>query len=119
MAHSRQARKRVRQNKRRAAINRGRLSRVRTFVRRVEEAIASGDKSQAEQALREAQPEIASRRCARPSRNARRDEGALASANRGPPGLVARAPRRRTPPRLDRTAATVPLAHRMGALPDS
>ena len=58
MAHSRQARKRVRQNKRRAAVNRGRLSRVRTFIRRVEEAIASGDKSRAEQALREAQPEI-------------------------------------------------------------
>ena len=58
MAHSSQARKRVRQNKRRAAINRGRLSRIRTFVRRVEEAIASGDKSRAEQALREAQPEI-------------------------------------------------------------
>ena len=58
MAHSRQARKRVRQNKRRAAINRARLSRVRTFIRRVEEAIESGDRSQAEQALRAAQPEI-------------------------------------------------------------
>lgn len=58
MAHSRQARKRVRHNKRRAAVNRGRLSRMRTFIRRVEEAIASGDKREAEQALREAQPEI-------------------------------------------------------------
>ena len=58
MAHSRQARKRVRQNKRRTAINRARLSRIRTFIRRVEEAIASGDRSQAEQALRAAQPEI-------------------------------------------------------------
>ena len=58
MAHSSQARKRVRQNKRRAAINRDRLSRVRSFIRRVEEAIASGDKNRAEQALREAQPEI-------------------------------------------------------------
>jgi len=58
MAHSRQARKRVRHNKRRAAVNRGRLSRIRTFIRRVEEAIASGDRQQAEQALREAQPEI-------------------------------------------------------------
>ena len=58
MAHSRQARKRVRQNQRRAAVNRARLSRVRTFIRRVEEAIASGDKSRAEQALRAAQPEI-------------------------------------------------------------
>ena len=58
MAHSRQARKRVRQNKRRVAVNRARFSRIRTFIRRVEEAIASGDKSLAEQALREAQPEI-------------------------------------------------------------
>jgi small subunit ribosomal protein S20 len=58
MAHSRQARKRIRQNARRVAVNRGRLSRLRTFIRRVEEAIASGDKRQAEQALREAQPEI-------------------------------------------------------------
>ena len=58
MAHSSQARKRVRQNKRRAAVNRGRFSRLRTFIRRVEEAIQSGDKRQAEQALREAQPEI-------------------------------------------------------------
>ena len=58
MAHSPQARKRVRQNQRRAAINGSRLSRIRTFIRRVEEAIASGDKRRAEQALREAQPEI-------------------------------------------------------------
>lgn len=58
MAHTPQARKRVRQNKRRSAINRDRLSRIRTFVRRVEEAIASGDKARAERALREAQPEI-------------------------------------------------------------
>ena len=58
MANLRQARKRIRQNARRAAVNRGRLSRIRTFIRRVEEAIASGDKRQAEQALREAQPEI-------------------------------------------------------------
>ncbi len=58
MAHSLQARKRVRQNKRRAATNRARISRIRTFIRRVEEAIASGDRARAEQALREAQPEI-------------------------------------------------------------
>ena len=58
MAHSRQARKRVRQNKRRAAVNGARISRIRTFIRRVEEAIASGDKARAELALREAQPEI-------------------------------------------------------------
>ncbi|CAI8056382.1 30S ribosomal protein S20 [Geodia barretti] len=109
MAHSSQARKRVRQNKRRAAINRGRLSRIRTFVRHVEEAIASGDKSQAEQALREAQPEIM--RGATKALLHRRTAARRVS--------LACAPRGRTPPRLDRTAATVPLAHRMGALPDS
>lgn len=58
MAHSRQARKRVRQNKRLAAVNSGRISRVRTFIRRVEEAIESGDRRRAEEALRAAQPEI-------------------------------------------------------------
>lgn len=58
MAHTPQARKRVRQNKRRSAINRDRLSRIRTFIRRVEEAVASGDKARAERALREAQPEL-------------------------------------------------------------
>lgn len=58
MAHAPQARKRIRHNERRSAINRDRLSRIRTFIRRVEEAIASGDKARAEQALREAQPEI-------------------------------------------------------------
>ena len=58
MAHAPQARKRIRQNERRSAVNRDRLSRIRTFIRRVEEAIASGDKARAEQALREAQPEI-------------------------------------------------------------
>ncbi len=58
MVHTPQARKRVRQNKRRSTINRDRLSRIRTFIRRVEEAIASGDKARAERALREAQPEL-------------------------------------------------------------
>lgn len=59
MANSMQARKRVRQTARRTAINRRRTSRIRSYVRKVEEAIASGDKAAAAGALRAAQPEIA------------------------------------------------------------
>jgi small subunit ribosomal protein S20 len=58
MAHTRQAKKRIRQNTTRSTINRDRVSRLRTYIRRVEEAIESGDKTRAEQALREAEPEI-------------------------------------------------------------
>ncbi len=59
MANSMQARKRVRQSARRTAINRRRTSRIRSYVRKVEEAIAGGDKAAAASALRAAQPEIA------------------------------------------------------------
>ncbi len=58
MANTQSAKKMVRKIARRTAINKARRSRMRTFVRRVEEAIASGDKTAAETALREAQPEI-------------------------------------------------------------
>lgn len=58
MANSPQARKRIRRNDRRAEINTARVSRVRTFTRKVEEAIASGDADAAAAALRAAQPEI-------------------------------------------------------------
>jgi len=58
MANSPQARKRIRQIERRTAINKSRKSRVRTFIRKVEEAIARGDQSAAVAALRMAQPEI-------------------------------------------------------------
>jgi small subunit ribosomal protein S20 len=58
MPNSPQAKKRVRQNERRAAINRNRMSRVRTFVKKVELAIGSGDKATAEAAMKEAQPEL-------------------------------------------------------------
>jgi small subunit ribosomal protein S20 len=58
MAHHKSAKKRIRQTERRTAINRARMSRVRTFIKKVETAIASGDRSAAEAALREAQPEI-------------------------------------------------------------
>ncbi|MEM9145651.1 MAG: 30S ribosomal protein S20 [Pseudomonadota bacterium] len=58
MANSPQARKRIRQTERRTAVNKSRKSRVRTFIRKVEEAIASGDQSAALAALKVAQPEI-------------------------------------------------------------
>ncbi|MDP6175021.1 MAG: 30S ribosomal protein S20, partial [Rhodospirillales bacterium] len=43
---------------RRTEVNRGRLSRVRTAIRKVEEAIASGDKEKASATFREAQPYV-------------------------------------------------------------
>jgi small subunit ribosomal protein S20 len=58
MANTKSAQKAVRRTIRRTAINKARRSRMRTFIRKVEEAIASGDKSAAESALRAAQPEI-------------------------------------------------------------
>ncbi|MFT4707621.1 MAG: small subunit ribosomal protein S20 [Paracoccaceae bacterium] len=58
MANTPQAKKRARQNERRAAINKARRSRIRTFLRAVEEAIESGDKDAANTALRAAQPEL-------------------------------------------------------------
>lgn len=58
MANSPQAMKRARQIERRTAVNKNRRSRIRTFLRRVEEAIASGDKAVATEALRNAQPEL-------------------------------------------------------------
>ena len=58
MANTRSAKKRVRQTTRRTSVNRARMSRVRTFVKKVEDAIASGDKTTAQAALVEAQPEI-------------------------------------------------------------
>ncbi len=58
MANSPQAKKRARQNLRRYEINKARRSRIRTFLRKVEEAIASGDKEAASEALRAAQPEL-------------------------------------------------------------
>ena len=58
MANIRSAAKAARKSKRREAVNVARKSRVRTFVRNVEEAIASGDSKAAAEALRAAQPEI-------------------------------------------------------------
>ena len=59
MANTASAKKATRKIARRAAINKNRRSRVRTYVRQVEEALASGDKAAAEAALKAAQPELA------------------------------------------------------------
>jgi small subunit ribosomal protein S20 len=58
MANSPQSKKRARQNEARFAVNKARRSRIRTFIRKVEEAIASGDKTAAAAALQAAQPEM-------------------------------------------------------------
>jgi len=58
MANTPQSKKRARQNERREKINKARRSRIRTFLRKVEEAIASGDPTAAQAALRMAQPEL-------------------------------------------------------------
>ncbi len=58
MAQHKSAEKRARQTERRTATNRARVSRIRTFVKNVELAIATGDKPAAEAAMRAAQPEM-------------------------------------------------------------
>jgi small subunit ribosomal protein S20 len=58
MANTASARKRIRQTATRTARNQARKSRVRTFVKNVELAIASGDKAAAQSALQAAQPEM-------------------------------------------------------------
>ncbi|WP_199556467.1 30S ribosomal protein S20 [Sandaracinobacteroides hominis] len=58
MANTPQAEKRIRRNERRAAVNKARLSRIRTQVKKVESAIAAGDKAAAAAALQVAQPEL-------------------------------------------------------------
>ena len=58
MANTPQSKKRARQNEKRYAVNKARRSRIRTHLRRVEEAISSGDQAAAQEALRAAQPEL-------------------------------------------------------------
>ena len=58
MAHHPSAKKRIRQTLKRTEINRSRTSRIRTFIRKVEVAVASGDPQAAQSALRQAEPEI-------------------------------------------------------------
>jgi small subunit ribosomal protein S20 len=59
MANTPQAKKRIRRNEARAVVNGNRLGRIRTFVKKVEAAIAGGDKPAAAEALKAAQPELA------------------------------------------------------------
>ncbi len=59
MANTPQAKKRIRRNAKRADINRARVSRIRTFVKQVESALAAGDKDSARAALQRVQPELA------------------------------------------------------------
>jgi len=58
MANHKSAKKRIRRNAHRAEINKSRISRIRTFIKKVEKAIATGDGANAKEALRVAQPEI-------------------------------------------------------------
>lgn len=58
MANTPQAKKRIRRNGRREEINTSRVSRIRTFVKKVELAINAGSKDEAAQALKLAQPEM-------------------------------------------------------------
>lgn len=58
MANTPQSKKRVRQIARRTAVNKNRRSRIRTYLRKVEEAIAGGDQKVAQEALKNAQPEL-------------------------------------------------------------
>lgn len=58
MAHAKSAKKRIRQTVKRTEVNNSRTSRIRTFVKKVETAITSGNKDAALLALKEAQPEL-------------------------------------------------------------
>jgi len=58
MANHKSAEKRIRQTARRTEVNRARVSRIRTFVKKVETAIETGDKNAAAEALKAAQPEM-------------------------------------------------------------
>jgi small subunit ribosomal protein S20 len=59
MANTPQAKKRIRRNANRSLINHSRVSRIRTFIKEVESAIASGKKAEAAAALQAVQPEMA------------------------------------------------------------
>jgi small subunit ribosomal protein S20 len=59
MANTPQAKKRIRRNTARTAVNKNRVSRIRTLVKKVENALIAGDKPAATEALKVAQPELA------------------------------------------------------------
>jgi small subunit ribosomal protein S20 len=58
MANTPSSKKRARQTERKTAVNKARKSRIRTFLRKVEEALAAGSKDAAVEALKSAQPEL-------------------------------------------------------------
>ena len=58
MAHSKSAQKRIRQTEVRTELNKARRSRIRTFIKKIDEAVAGGDATAARAALRDAQAEI-------------------------------------------------------------
>lgn len=60
MAHHKSAQKRIRQTEYRTAVNTARISNIRTAVKKVELAIASGNKQQAQEAFKAARPVIMS-----------------------------------------------------------
>ena len=59
MANTPQARKRIRRNERRTTVNKNRVSRVRTLIKKVELALTAGDKEAASAAMTAMQPELA------------------------------------------------------------
>ena len=59
MANHQSAKKRIRRNERRRVVNHARMSRIRTFVKKVEKAIESGDAEAATAAFKVAEPELA------------------------------------------------------------
>jgi small subunit ribosomal protein S20 len=58
MAHHKSAKKRIRQTERRTEVNRARVSRIRTYVKKVELALAAGNADEARAALKDAEPEL-------------------------------------------------------------
>ncbi|MAI61917.1 MAG: 30S ribosomal protein S20 [Micavibrio sp. TMED27] len=58
MANHKSSKKRIRRNERRAEINGSRMSRIRTFVKKIESALNAGDAVAAEEAFKNAQPEV-------------------------------------------------------------
>lgn len=58
MAHHKSAQKRIRQTETRTAVNIVRTNRIRSFIKKVEQAIVSGDQTAANEALRNAEPEV-------------------------------------------------------------
>jgi small subunit ribosomal protein S20 len=58
MANTKSAKKATRKIARRTEVNKGRRSRMRSYLRRVEDAISGGDKAKAQSALKAAEPEL-------------------------------------------------------------